>query len=173
MEQLRRKIKIFWTEHGTPILFWVLVVVGVIIIVQLLNNYAIKKVEKQNASKRQIQNTTTQNSSYQGNRDYTALVNQFLDYCKNGQVEQAYEMLSENCKKDLYPTQQEFENKYYKKLFTEQKDTEIIYTEEDKYEIRFYESILEAGSVENRKYITITCKVEEEILETKIYINYN
>lgn len=170
MESLRRKIKIFWTEHGTPILFWALVVLGVIIIVQLLNNYAIQKNKNRNSTNVQTQNTIQQ-SNYSENKDYTALVNQFLNYCKNGQVEEAYEMLSENCKKDLYSTKQEFENKYYKKLFAEQKDTEMLHIEESNYEIRVYDSILETGSVENRKYTTATCKVEEEILGAKIYTN--
>ena len=173
MEELRRKIKIFWIEHGTPILFWTIVVVVVLIIVRLLNNYAIQQNTQNNNTQVQNENTTQQ-ITYQENKVYTSLINQFIEYCKNEQIEQAYEMLSENCKTELYPTIDDFSTSYYKRIFSQSRDIEVKYdSTNDTYQIVFYEDILESGKLENRGSIIDYYKIEQEILEDKIYINLN
>ena len=58
-------------------------------------------------------------------------------------------------------------------MFSINKDIDIEYISEDTYEIKFYESILESGRIEDRKYISNTYKIviDEEI--EKLYINFN
>lgn len=172
MEELRRKIRIFWIEHGIPILFLFVVLVIIFAVIQLLNYNAMQKLEKKNRLEQE--NTTAELSTYKKNEDYTKLINNFLEYCKNGNIQQAYEMLSENCKKDLYPTLDNFTSKYYNKLFKKEKDVKVEYNEKnDIYVIKLYEDILESGKLEDRSYISDEYKIEHEILEEKIYINYN
>lgn len=172
MEELRRKIKILWTEHGIPILFWAIILVIVFAIIQLLNYNAMQNLEK--GDRVEQKNTTAEPAIYRENEAYTKLINNFLEYCKNGNIQQAYEMLSENCKKDLYPTIDNFTSEYYNKLFKQQNDIKVEYNvEKDIYVIKFYEDILESGKLANRDYISDEYKIEREILEEKIYINYN
>ncbi len=170
MEMLRRNIKIFWTEHGTPILFWTIVIIAVILIVQGLNRLAIKNSEKNSTHKNQINNVMQENIDKE-DKTYTAKVNQFISYCKNSQIQEAYDMLSEKCKKELYPTINHFKNNYYSKMFNQGYDIEVEYNSNNEYKIKFYENILQSGKIENRNYIEDIYKIEEEILESKIYIN--
>lgn len=174
MEKLRRSLKIFWTEHGTPILFWTLVIIGIIIIVQGLNALAIKK----EASKQKNNNIISNNSevkviSAKENKENEELIEKFINHCKENKLEEAYSLLSENCKKDLYPTIHTFSNQYYKKFFASKKDTEIQYDSNNVYKITFYDDILESGKIENRKNIIDYYKIEQEVIEKKIYINFN
>lgn len=173
MEKIRRALKIFWTEHGIPILFWTIVFVIVFVIIQLLNNYSIKQNEKNNNTQVQSINIEQQNI-YQENEEYTTLINQFIECLENEQIEQAYVMLSENCKKDLYPTVEDFSTLYYNRIFNQNRDIELEYdATNDIYQVIFYEDILESGKIENRDSIEDQYKIEKEILENKIYINYN
>lgn len=171
MEKIRRALKIFWTEHGIPILFWTIVFVIVFVIIQLLNNYAIKQNEKNNNTQVQSSNNEQQNI-YQENEKYTILINQFLEYCQKGEKEEAYAMLSKNCKKNLYPTLETFSTSYYNKIFNQKRDIKVEYdTTNDIYKINFYEDILEAGKTENRNCVVAECKIQQETIESKIYIN--
>lgn len=171
MEKFRRTLKIFWTEHGTPILFWIIVIIVVIIITQSLNNYAIKQ---QNKKKEDIYQKNIEQPIFKENNANTQLVKKFIDYCENEQIENAYGLLSENCKKELYPTAKDFSNLYYNQLFKKKHNIEIKYnSKDDIYEVIFYEDILESGKIENRNNVIDQYKIEKEVLEDKIYININ
>ena len=50
------------------------------------------------------------------------VIEAFLFYCKNNQVDKAYNLLSDDCKEVLYPTQSDFYNNYYKSKITGMKD---------------------------------------------------
>ena len=171
MEELRRKIKIFWIEHGTPILFWTIAIIIVFAIIQLLNYNAEQQLKIENRVNEQ--NISETQNIYKENSNYTKLINDFLQYCNSKQIEKAYEMLSENCKTELYPTIDDFSNSYYNIIFSQSRDIEVKYDSiNDIYQIVFYEDILESGKLENRDSITDYYKIEHEILEEKIYINY-
>lgn len=169
---LKRKIKIFWVEHGDPILLSIILIAGVIIIVQGLNYMAVKRKKETNNN---INNITEENVEIEKKtNENKQLIERFIQYCDDGNIEDAYDLLSENCKIDLYPTKEEFINKYYEKMFNDKRDTEVEYIpEEDIYKIKFYDSILESGKVEGRNYISNECKIEKEVLESKIYISIN
>lgn len=167
MEKIRRAITIFWVEHGTPILFWTIVVVAIILIVQGLNALAIKKQEQESKITDKTSNTM-QPISAEENSDNIELINTFIDYCKKEQLEEAYSLLSEKCKKDLYPTLVDFTNKYYKKVFNQKRNTEIKYdSSKGIYRIMFYEDILESGKIENRENIEDHYEVEQEVIEKR------
>lgn len=174
MEKLRRALKIYWAEHGTPILFWTLVILGVIIVVQALNALAIQK----EANKQKNNNTISNNSeataiSTEENKENEELIKKFISNCKENKIEEAYNLLSENCKKDLYSTVNTFSNQYYKKFFASNRDIEIQYDSNNIYKIIFYEDILESGKIEGRENVIDYYKIEQEVIEKKIYINLN
>ena len=50
-------------------------------------------------------------------------IKEFVDYCNNHNVEAAYNMLSDNCKEQLYPDIDRFEKNYYQGLFSDGKRT--------------------------------------------------
>lgn len=169
MEKLRRSLKIFWTEHGTPILFWTIVIVAIMFIIQILNFFAVKKEEQKVNNNTEI---STNISKAEKNKD-KEIIRQFIGFCQKGDVEQAYNMLSDQCKKERYPTINEFKNQYIYKIFNTKKDTEINYQQGEIYEVIFYEDMLESGKTENRERIIDYYKIQQEVIDKKIYININ
>lgn len=170
MENIKRKIKIFWVEHSDPILFYTILIVAVIAIVQILNQLAIQN------SKKDINENNAQNEKvvYKKDEKDVELIKKFVNYCKEEKIEQAYGLLSEKCKKELYPTIEDFTNKYYNKIFKQKRNIEIKYENtNDLYSITFVEDILEAGKIENRDNIKDHYKIEQEVIDKKIYINFN
>lgn len=167
---LKRKIKIFWVEHGDPILLAIILIAGIIIIVQGLNYMIVKRNEKTNNN---INSVAKENSNMQQEiNENKQLIERFIQYCNEDNIEEAYDLLSESCKTDLYPTQEDFTKKYYEAMFSTKKDTEVEYISEDNdYRIKFYESILESGKIEGRNYISNECKIEKEVLGSRIYIS--
>lgn len=171
MEKIKRKIKMFWLEHSDPIIFYTLLIGGVIIIVQVLNQIAINKNKEENNNTNIIQN---EKIIYKSNPEDVELINKFIKYCKEKNLEGAYSLLSEECKNELYPTLEEFTNKYYSRVFDKKCNTSIKYDENnDLYNITFFEDMLETGKIENKEIAKDQYKIIQEILDKKIYINYN
>lgn len=46
-------------------------------------------------------------------------IKEFVDYCNNHNVEEAYNMLSDNCKEQIYPNIERFKSNYYEGLFAD------------------------------------------------------
>lgn len=167
MEDIRRALKVFWTEHGTPILFWIIVIAVIFVIIQILNFYAIKNNQQKGQGKTEIKASISKEENIK-NKD---IISNFVEFCNKGKIQEAYELLSENCKKELYPTIDKFKENYYKKIFTQTREIEIQLEDKNVYKVTFYEDILESGKIENRNSIVDYYQIEQEILEDKLYIN--
>ena len=172
MESIKRYIKIFFTEHGDPIKFYAILIVVTIVIVQSLN--AIAK-NKNNRDNKIVVNTTKVESieDKETIKEQKKIIKEFIKNCQNNKIDEAYEMLSAECVKEHYQTKEKFYEEYYKKMFSINKDIDIEYISEDTYEIKFYESILESGRIEDRKYISNTYKIVRDEEIEKLYINFN
>ncbi len=171
MEKLKRSLKIFWTEHGTPILFWAIVIVAIIFIIQTLNFFAIKK-EEQKVNINKNTGTNTNISKVEETKD-KQIIRQFIEFCEQGDNMQAYNMLSNQCKKELYPTINEFKDQYIYKVFNTKKDIEINYQQDETYQVIFYEDMLESGKIDGRNSMTDYYEVQQEVIDKKIYVNMN
>lgn len=148
---LKRTIRIFWLEHGNPILL-VLIIAGVLIFLsQALNSHVKKQQASENEAVMSMVNTTTNEIeifSEQEEQQNRSLVQKFIQYNENQQLEQAYEMLAKECKEVLYPTIQAYQEQYYKPNFTQSASTEIEQIQEDLYKITFYKGdALETGNI--------------------------
>ena len=105
-----------------------------------------------------------------------SIINMFVEYCNNGQVAEAYNMLSSDCKEVLYPTQADFEQNYYQQIFSTKKICNLqSWINENNYtvyRVRFIDDIMSTGNYEEsdkyQDYITV---VNEE--EDKQYLNIN
>ena len=172
--KFKREIELFWIRHGGRILFWIIISAVVITVTQILNSIAEKKIEEE---KKYInENNTIQSSApkieYKENIKSTSFIKEFIYLCSEDTLGEAYDMLSEKCKTEKYKTLNSFYNNYYKKFFLGEYTYEKIKfnTEDNTYTLTFYESALNTGSLENRRYITSNIKLEEKVLETRIYI---
>ena len=100
-------------------------------------------------------------------------LNNFIDYCNNANVNEAYNLLSEDCKKEMYPTTEKFEINYYNKIFGKnKKNVSVENWIYNIYKVNFIDDPLSTGkyNTENKiqDYITI---VEEENDNLKINLN--
>lgn len=153
-----------YNKNRQVIWIMVLIVVGIIALIQILNNFASEK----KANNQGNNNLITSDKNYsvitgqQIEKDVYTIIDEFVDYCNNQQIENAYVLLSKECKELLYPTVNEFYENYYSRIFTSKK-THIYqawiadgnyYT----YKVDFVDDILATGSASTKSitdYYTI------------------
>ena len=88
------------------------------------------------------------------------IINEFVDFCNNGKVEDAYNMLSDSCKEVIFPNIESFKEYYYEKIFNgKNREYTLQNWSENIYIVRFTEDLLSTGksasSESNTDYITI------------------
>ena len=172
MEQIRRKIKIFWLEHNGPIKLYTLVIVGVIAVVQILDQIAID-YNKYNKSNSNIVSSQSAEEKEEI-KENIYLIDIFIKYCTEQKIEGAYKLLSQDCKNDKYPNLEDFKNNYYNKIFNKKLNIEVEFdSKTNLYKVTFYEDMLESGKIEGRDNIVQYCKIQQENQERKIYLNAN
>lgn len=174
-----------WYNRNRKV-FWLSIAITVIVIwlPRALNEYA--KDKKSIGSS--INNTTTyNNNSYsvitgekvkeETNTENANIINTFIEYCNNQNKEEAYELLSDECKQILYPTLDDFTNKYYNKIFENKKSYNIqawisdgnFYT----YKINLKDDMLSTGNADSSSiedYYTIVKENSEYKLNINSYI---
>lgn len=104
-----------------------------------------------------------------------SFIKDFVEKCNNGKAEEAYNMLTDNCKEVLYPSYEDFYNNYYKNLFENTKRTYSIENwANDIYIVRYTTDVLATGkTLENatyQDYITIVAQNGEKKLNINKYI---
>lgn len=69
----------------------------------------------------------------------------FILLCNQGKTDVAYEMLTDSCKEELYPTKEDFINKYYNTIFKPTKYYDISGFKNGTYKVTYYDNSLETG----------------------------
>ena len=106
------------------------------------------------------------------------LIKQFIEYCNDGEVEKAYNMLSNECKEQIYPSLEHFKTNYYKKIFyiNRMYNIENWYGMQNSYTyyIKYTEDVLATGNVNssNNKsdYITVVRDNDQYYLNINSYV---
>lgn len=181
------RIMRYINQNKRMILLVIGIIACIIIVIQLLNALAKKQMEE---SANKSKNNTTINSSniYNPNEtvltgteitgqqaeENTQIIEKFIEYCNNGEVQQAYDLLTDECKQNVYSTIDKFNNNYYKKIFTSKRTYSIqswmtggnSYT----YRVRFLENMLSTGSYNPQTYEDYITVVNANN-QTKLNIN--
>ena len=168
MENIRRNIRLFFVTYGS-LLFQI---IGIIVLI-LFSIRGINYLYKEN-SQTKIENTLTQEEiqeqdNIKKHKENISFISKFLDYCNNKNIEEAYNMLSEECIRHNYETIDKFRDEYVNKIFTYKKEYRIE-EENNLYKITILEGVLESGNLENRKSEICYYKIEGNVLEKEIYI---
>lgn len=141
--------------------FWLVVVISIIIISipQALNQYA--KNNKKDVSSSTNNTTTYNNKKYsvisekniedKESDEFSNIIDEFIELCNNKNAEEAYKLISNECKEKIYPTLEDFINNYCNKIFENKKTYSIQlwvasgshYT----YKVNLKEDILASGNV--------------------------
>ena len=138
---IKRNVRLFFVSYG-KLLFEILFVIALIILgLQYLN----KKVAepKQVSAQINIENTNNVQNIQQDKN----IISTFLEYCKNNQVQEAYAMLSENCKKEKYNSIDLFNKNYMQKYFHIDIEEYKVYILNKNYVAEIKESAISSGKV--------------------------
>ena len=136
MHNLRR----FINQNRIQILIAVLFVAFIFMGIKFANNYyeeeRIKRQEEisvvVNKTEEEVKQEKSSYSVMTGEKvstdktaDETTVINDFVKYCNMGDYENAYNMLSLDCKEVVFPKLEYFINNYYKSMFKEQKSIDL------------------------------------------------
>lgn len=188
MNNIRR----FFNQNRGEIIKIAVIIAFALIILQLVNFWTKKKNEEELLKITESTNTTSQENNTEKNgtlvsdksaisgktvstenlNNATEVIEQFITYCNEKEIEKAYNLLTSECKNEIYKTLEIFTKAYYEDVFGGTKKT---YTVEnwtgDVYKVRISDDKLITGNSNDGKakqdYITI----KNENGETKININ--
>lgn len=177
---------ISWYHRNKKTILPILVVFIVVIVIVQLMNYIEKNTINKNVSKNNvIEESTlnnislsTQNSVISGGKITTSqkaieTLDQFIANCKEQNIEGAYNLLSEECKEEMYPSIENFKNSYYDKIFNgSEKNVSTENWIKDIYKVNYNKDFLTTGQYTKedtiQDYITI---VQNSNKEYKLNIN--
>ena len=155
-------IRIF-NENRRQILIAILTIVFVIIIIRVLNDIAKRENEEKLANALNTTYTQTQSSynashpvisggtiSQKSSNQALEVINNFINNCNEGNIQEAYQMLSDDCKEQLYPTINAF-RVYYKENFDTKKDYNVqLWTSRPlMYKVNLFDDALSTGKLDN------------------------
>ncbi len=180
------KILSFYNSNRRVIWIAILAIAFTIILLQTLNNDAKKRNSEINTNDEinSSSNTTiypnnqedSLSSNYNSEKiqdEKLKLISAFLEKCNNGKIEEAYDLLSTDCKEEMFPVLEKFKNDYTDLVFNTVKTYDIKLWMSGKYsiyKISIYENALAAGVVNNNAIDSYYTVVEENN-DYKININ--
>ena len=188
------ELKLFYNRHRKKIWLAVLIIASLLAIVYVLNyfltgnnddkkNMDIVNQEEvlsdiRNSSNVDLSSTESAVSGSNVNSDIlrsaTEAIGKFFEYCRNGNIEEAYNMLTDECKEEMYNSQEDFKKWYVDDLYSgEEVDYEIQNWIGNTYKIDFaVGNMLATGNpndvVTKQDYITV---VKKDNNEYKLNIN--
>lgn len=142
---------------------------------QLQNGQA-NGVEQEN----QVQQTNTvpsnNSSSYikeQYRKTAQNLINQFAQYCNQNQIEEAYNMLTNDCKQVLYPTINDFRQNYVNQVFGEKRTAKVEQSmyEDGIYKVTYLADVLANGGNTGNNVLQDYIRITKQEKEDKLSIN--
>ena len=187
MGNLRR----YYYNNKAKIWKTILIIVSILAIIQLINYFVKRDNENtlQNQKTNTVQNTIVNNTSLTTDKSSTTgtkvdenklekevnVVEQFLDLCNNQEFVKAYELLSDECKENVFDNYEKFKNNYCDKIFTSKKTYTMENWAGSTYKVRIAEDILATGQTSNsgvaiQEFITIVTNNGEKRLNINNYI---
>lgn len=180
----------FYNQNRKKIIRIILVIVFIFILIQVLNvlaknNFFSKKSINNAIYNNEQVNTNVLNSkkSVISGKDIptdklqkeTDIINDFLDYCNSGNIESSYELLTDECKEEMYPTIDDFKRIYYIPTFNYEKKLYTLENWNDNiYQVRITGDILSTGKIDDsntkQDYMTVVKKDDGYKLNINGYV---
>ena len=187
MHKLRR----FFYQNKYQIFKVLGIIAFIIIIIQLMNLWARKSNNKKVTNVASNTTTVSENnhglvstkSAVTGNEiskeelnGATTAINNFVDYCNKQDFERAYDLITDECKKQLFKNVNEFKTTYYQNIFNgEKKNCTIENWVKNTYRVNFTGDILATGKDDGtvqQDYITVKEVDDGYKLNINNYIGY-
>ena len=169
-------------------------IASVFILIQLINQIMIKNNDvsmKSDSNIEEITNLNTNTSTLITNQsvvtgenlstkqlqEATTIIDNFISYCNNKELQKAYDLLTDECKRQMYDTLEVFEQSYYNHVFAgERKICTIENWLNNTYKVKIIDDILATGKSNNgyakQDYITVKKVNDEYKLNINNYIGY-
>ncbi|MDR0979134.1 MAG: hypothetical protein LBL91_04290 [Lachnospiraceae bacterium] len=157
------KLQNFIKKHKTKIVL-ILVVWGIIVIINYVLQNMPKEIVPKTSYTPHVAVITNNEVPKKLQEPIENLIDKYMEYCNNKDYENAYNMLGQSCKSELYPTIDSYKE-YVDSVFEDKRIYAVQnYSNIDStyiYEIRIMEDILKTG---------LTGKTELEVYPEKIII---
>ena len=188
-----KKIFNYWNKNRLKITITFIIIVFAISLIIITNNLLKQSIDENNYSETLKENTTSKIESVitdtqipvsvaEGNEQIIA---KFVENCNNRNYEQAYNMLTDECKNEQFRTLEEFIQNYCNPIFSNNRTYSLelwntgfgVYT----YRVLFYSNnILETGEFNINGYIymqpinkqQVTQNIEISVVNRHIYRDY-
>ena len=184
-----RNLRRFYYNNKTKIWKVLLIITFVLGSIYLLDSNALQRknkkinIEDENekiSNNPNAQTYISQQSAITGediNKNEIKKVNEtisiFLEYCKSSKIEEAYDMISNDCKQKEYKTIEEFQEKYVKRKITKDDMCVIEKWMSNTYKVSIFTNPLSTGEINTNKkidYITIVNEDSKQKLNINGYI---
>lgn len=184
----------YYNQNRKKIWGIVIIIASAILLLQMANYFAKKSNEEKiaNASNNIVEETYNTNTStltsnksavsgenVSGNQleNATKAIDKFISYCNNKDLQSAYDMLTDECKLQMYDTLEVFEQAYYNNNFNGQNKTCTIENwAGNTYKVRIIDDMLSTGKRNNgyakQDYITVKKIDDTYKLNINNYIGY-
>ncbi len=181
----------FYNQNRRKIFKIIIIIIFLFLLLQLFNFFAKDndKVVTKNDSKDSLEIEKKSNNAIISDQSLTSgkqlsgerlkndseIINKFLNYCNEGNLNEAYNILTDECKEEMYPTIDDFKKIYYDNTFGEKKKSYTIENwMEDTYQVNITEDSLATGRLDKNEtkqdYITVIEKDKTYKININNYI---
>lgn len=130
------KLLRYWNQNKRKILITIAVIALIIIVIQIANSVIKRRNER---DKNEIKQSTVANDITKPNesiisqdrlteketKENSDFIEQFVSFCNQKKADDAYSLLSDDCKNELYPTKELFVSNYMNQIFEETVNYEL------------------------------------------------
>lgn len=174
-----------FNQNRNTIFLDIFIVISVIIAIYFVNGLFKKKhqeeaknivIENRTEIQQRTPAVTDKEISKKTNESNINIIDNFIKLCNEQNPKEAYNLISEDCKKEVFPTEQIFINNYYSKIFnTERKyayESWSVIGNSYTYKIKLYndDNLLATGGT-NTSYVEEYYTIVKNLKEEKLNIN--
>lgn len=191
------KLKRFYDQNRKGIWMAIIIIASLFILLQVVNYFEKINNEKElnnntNGDVNAISNNintnvnlksstsaiTGENVSKENLDSATKTIEKFINFCNEKKIEEAYNMLTEDCKREMYTSVNMFEQAYYNDVFNgEEKSCNIENWTGNIYKVNIVEDMLSTGKSNNgytkQDYMTVKKEDNGYKLNINNYIGYS
>lgn len=182
------KIMRFYNQNRKAIWGFIIFVAFLIIILQLLNHMAKQDNEKKLNSVNNVKTNAVQYNEVTLESQKSALsgkkisesqqeaiktIDKFFSYCNEKNLQEAYNLLTEECKEEMYTTEESFQKSYYEQVLNGQKkNISVENWTSNIFKVKITDDYLSSGNYSSRNTIQDYITVErDDNEEYKLNIN--
>lgn len=176
----------FYNQNRKKIFKIILIIVFILLIIKLLNYFAGTNRKYYNKDNNVIVNNSNNHQELISNKSiitgtdipeqqlnsHLEIIDEFMNYCKEGKIVKAYNLLSDDCKEVMFPSVEDFNNIYFIPVFGDTPKTYTVYNWVNNiYKVQINENTFATGQYNEGSPTVDYVTVIEEDNDVKLNIN--